>query len=170
MSQLQLLRNATGRLTDQLDGPYDGVADKAIAGKALSSAPITELERGLGSLHHLRDETLSRLCGIGHLGGIDHVFAEEVAEAGRRMQVHVASEELAELVLQIDELEEADPGIGGELDEHVDVALGAEVLTQNGAEEGEPKDAGTPAEGSQALSVDIDLQTHAAPPSRSWKL
>jgi hypothetical protein len=44
-----------------------------------------------------------------------------------RLAVDVASEEPAELALQIDELKEADPGIGGELDQHVDVALGAEV-------------------------------------------
>jgi len=82
------------------------------------------------------------------------------------VQVDVASEELAELALQIDELEEAGPGIRSELDQHVDVALGAEVLTQNGAEEGEPTDAGAPAESSQPLRVDIDLKAHAAPPFR----
>ena len=90
-----------------------------------------------------------------------------MAEAGRRVQVDVASEETAELALQINELKEANPGIGGELDEHVDVALGAEVLTQDGAEEGQATNAAAPTEGGQSLCVDIDLQAHAAPPLRS---
>ena len=72
------------------------------------------------------------------------------------MQVHLASEELGELALQIDELEEADPRLGGELDQHVDVALGAEVFAKDGAEEGEATNAGAPAEGSQSIRVDIE--------------
>ena len=90
-----------------------------------------------------------------------------MAEAGRRVQVDLASEELAELALQIDELKEADPGVVSELDEHVNVALGTEVLTQDRAEEREAMDAAAPTECSQSLCVDIDLQTHAAPPLRS---
>jgi hypothetical protein len=109
-------------------------------------------------------KTLSRPCGIGDLGGGDDVLAEEMAEAGRRVQIDVTSDELAELALETDELEEADPGIGGKLDEYVDVALGAEVLAQDGAEEGEAADAAPPTEGSQPFEVNVDLQTHAAPP------
>ena len=86
------------------------------------------------------------------------------------MQVDLASEELTELALQSDELKKADPGIGGELDQHVDVALRAEVLAQDGTKEGEAPDAAAPAEGSQPLCVDIDLQAHAAPPLRAREL
>jgi hypothetical protein len=107
-------------------------------------------------------KTLSRLCGRGDLGGIDDILTEGVAEAGRRMEVHFASEELGELALQIDELEEADPRIGGELDQHVDVALEAEVLAKDGAEEGETTNAGAPAEGSWSPRVYIDLQAHCS--------
>jgi len=53
-------------------------------------------------------KTLARLDSIGDLGGIDRTLTEEVAEAGRRAQVDVAPEELAELALQIDELKEAE--------------------------------------------------------------
>jgi hypothetical protein len=146
------------------------VADEAITGEAFRRMPIAVSSAASAASTICAMKTLSRLCSKGDLGGIDNALAEEVAEAGRRAQVDVASEELAELALQIDELKEADPGIRGELDQHVDVARGAEVLTQDGAEEGEAMDAAAPAEGSQSLGVDIDLQAHAAPPLRAREL
>src|SRR5665648_20915 len=78
----------------------------------------------------------SRSGSKGDLGGLDDALAEEMTEAGRRVQVDLAPEELAELALQVDELKQADTGVGGELDKHVDVALGAEVVAQHGSEEG----------------------------------
>lgn len=80
----------------------------------------------------------------------DGVADEAIAgEALSSVQVDLASEELAELALQSDELREADPGSGGELDQDVDVALRAEVLTEDRAEEGEATDAAALAEGRQ---------------------
>src|SRR5450830_752894 len=109
-------------------------------------------------------KTRSRSGSIGDLGGVDDALTEEMAEAGRRVQIDLAPEELTEFALQIDELKEADARVGGELDEHVDVALGAEVVAQHGSEEGEATDAAAAAEARQALLVDLNLQTHGAPP------
>jgi hypothetical protein len=118
----------------------------------------------MGRLQLRRDAarrlTLSRLCRIRDLGGPDHVLTEEVTEASRGMQVNVASDELGELTLQIDELKQADAGIGGELDQYVDITLGAEVITQDSAKGGEPKDTGAPAKGAQLICIDVDLQAH----------
>jgi hypothetical protein len=76
------------------------------------------------------------------------------------MQVDGAPEHVAQLTLQVDELEQADVRLGLELDQHVDIALGTEVRAEHRAEEGQAVDVVAPAEASQPLLVDLDLQTH----------
>src|SRR5664279_1689032 len=73
-----------------------------------------------------------------------------VAEIGtqgvRGLEVHPAAEHGLELLFHPDELEKVRCALGLELDEHVNVALGAKVVAQHRAEERQPPHMMPPAE------------------------
>src|SRR6058998_684937 len=60
-------------------------------------------------------------------------------------EVHLAPDDRLELVLGIDEIEQAPMGLRRERDEHVHVAVRAEVVAQHGAEQLESDDPPPPA-------------------------
>src|SRR6185295_1302371 len=85
-------------------------------------------------------------CGILNLSGPQYFVANSVVQELRGHQIHgPASEERGELVLETNETQSRHVS-GLELDEHVDVALGPEILPQDGAEQGQPADVIAPAE------------------------
>jgi hypothetical protein len=84
--------------------------------------------------------------GILNLGASQDFVTDPAIEELGRDEIHTpATKESRELVLQPNETESRNmPGL--ELHEHVDVAIGAEVVPQDGAEEGESPDVVAPAE------------------------
>jgi hypothetical protein len=78
-------------------------------------------------------------------------------------QVHAATELVLEAMLQPDQVEHADPPVGRELDQEIDIAGGTEVVAQRGAEERELADAEVAGDASERLlrnSESIEFVAH----------
>lgn len=85
----------------------------------------------------------------------EDLVSEVSAEEARGVQVDGSAEDGGEFVLHGEE-REAGGGAGLELDEDVDVAVGAEVIAEHGAEESEAPDAVAAAEVGEGLARDGD--------------
>ena len=72
--------------------------------------------------------------------------------------------DVRQLVLHGEE-REAHPRARLELDEHVHVAFGREVVSQHGAEQGEASDAVAPAESGDPVHGDLDPGIHGRTPA-----
>jgi hypothetical protein len=72
---------------------------------------------------------------IDRLGGGEHASADVPTERRRGLEVDVASDQVGEVLLEAAEGEVAHAGAGLELDQHVDIALGVEVVSQDRAED-----------------------------------
>lgn len=72
-------------------------------------------------------------------GSFEHVVAEVPAEGRRRVEIDSSAKNLGQLVLDGDEAESRDVA-GLELDENIDVAVRAVVISDCGAEESQAAD------------------------------
>lgn len=77
------------------------------------------------------------------------------------MEIHSSTEDSGELLLEVEEREPRCMA-GIELYQHVDVALGSEVVSKYRAEEREPADVMLATEGLDPAPVDRDLRDHQA--------
>src|SRR5450756_237072 len=111
-----------------------------------------------------RSRWASSLRDILFLRILEDLVAEVAAELLGRAQIDAATEKLAELLLHARHREVADRGLGLELDQHVDVALGAEIVAKHRAEERQAPDAAAAAELADALVIDAHGQAHGRPP------
>src|SRR5437867_13093487 len=73
----------------------------------------------------------------------------------RRPEVDPAAEDLCELLLDVEE-SEAEPCARLELDEHVDIAVGPEVIAQDGTEQGETPNVTSAAKLGEAFTRNVD--------------
>src|SRR5437764_8552545 len=90
--------------------------------------------------------------------GLD-VLPEVRAEVGRRPEVdRPCPEQFGEFEFHARQPQETGSLPGMELDEKIDVALGAECIPEGGAEQSEAPDPVAIAEGRQGLSVDVDVR------------
>lgn len=75
------------------------------------------------------------------------------------MKVYLASDEFCELLFESDEGEARSlPRL--EFDEHVDIAVRAEVISQDGAKKREALHGIAPAEGGDCSAVELDARTY----------
>src|SRR5436190_4934822 len=81
------------------------------------------------------------------------------------VQVDAATDELRQFVLDADE-RESRRSSGLEFDQHVDVAIGCEVLAQYGTKQRESSDRMRSANLGQALALDSNAKDH---PARSYQ-
>src|SRR4051812_3934185 len=87
------------------------------------------------------------------------LVSEVAAERRRGVQIDGPPKQLAQFLLHPEEAEAGGP-TRLELDEHVNVAAGAEVVPQRRPEEGETPNAVLAAEFGKSLLIDGHLRTH----------
>src|SRR5207247_11082564 len=98
-----------------------------------------------GVIEHVAQRTVSSPPLILRLRFSLDLTAESSAQKSRRVQVDLASEEIRKLFLHCEEAQARDmPGF--ELDEHIDVAVRAKIVSKHRAEEGQSPDVVFPAE------------------------
>jgi hypothetical protein len=85
-----------------------------------------------------------------------------LAEELRRVEVHLAAEDLGKLGFHPKEVE---PWyvIGLELDQHIDIAVGTEILSQDRPKQGQAPDVVPPAEFGHPLSWHVDARAWHVP-------
>ena len=84
-----------------------------------------------------RHEVSSRR--IDHLRGLENRLPADIVSAAfdgsASDQIHVSSEYSAQLVLHPDNVEERAPSFRIETDQHIDIAIGSEIVPHHGAEQ-----------------------------------
>jgi hypothetical protein len=71
---------------------------------------------------------------IQRLGLAQHLVAEEGVQRLRHVQVHLSTQEARKIIFDLRQREVCVSLVGLELDEYVDVALGPEVIAEDGPE------------------------------------
>src|SRR6266508_377622 len=95
---------------------------------------------------------------IERLGLAQHLVPNEWMQGLRHVEIHLAPQEAGELLLDLRQGEVRISVLGLELDEHVDVAVGSEVVAEDRAEQGQPADVVPPAKLGDALLRYLDAR------------
>ena len=85
-----------------------------------------------------------------------NLVSEVVGEETRRVQIDLASELFAQLNLEASQTQQTHPSLGLELDEDIHVAVGSEVIAEDGPEEGQTAEVVGPAERLDLLIRNVD--------------
>ena len=110
-----------------------------------------------------RNEVSSRR--IDHLRGLENRLPANIVSAtfdgSASDQVHVPSEYSAQLVLHPDYVEERAPSFRIETDQHINIAIGSEIVPHHGAEQSQLRNSPALAEGGDPVQRNSDSRGHA---------
>lgn len=162
-----LFGDELGRFADDLDQLREPEPKEFVGLQVVAAAALGRGNRPAGELTRWRSLTLSGGGIEGQRAGPDLV-PEVAAQVVVGAEVNLPTpEQSGKLLFHAGDREQAGGCTGMELDEQINVALRPEIVPQGRAEQGEPPDMVTAAEGFQRRGVDVDVRPDPHAPSFS---